>query len=75
MSSEVPLNEQGELQGAVTSLVSVTSIAGPLIMMNLFSYFTGPSAPLYLPGAPLLFGAFLTLISTVLARSNLKKHA
>jgi DHA1 family tetracycline resistance protein-like MFS transporter len=75
MSSEVPLNEQGELQGAVTSLVSVTSIAGPLIMMNLFSYFTSPSAPLYLPGAPLLFGAFLTLISTVLARSNLKKHA
>ncbi len=75
MSSEVPLNEQGELQGALTSLVSATSIIGPLVMMNLFAYFTAPSTSIYLPGAPLLFGAFLTLISTVLARQNMKKHA
>ena len=40
ISNQVPPNEQGELQGALTSLTSTTSIFGPLIMTNLFSYFT-----------------------------------
>ena len=40
ISSQVPSNEQGELQGALTSLISVTSIVGPPLMTNLFSFFT-----------------------------------
>lgn len=67
ISSQVPSNEQGELQGALTSLMSVTSIFGPLLMAQLFSYFTAANAPVYFPGAPMLMGAMLTTFSLLLA--------
>lgn len=74
ISNQVPANEQGELQGALTSLVSVTSIIGPILMTYLFSYFTAPAAPLHFPGAPFLMGAVLSLVSMLLAIRSLLKH-
>ena len=74
MSGQVPANQQGELQGALTSLISVTSIVGPLLMTNLFSYFTAADAPVYFPGAPFLMGAVLTLFSVFFAVRSLEKH-
>ncbi|WP_128547872.1 TCR/Tet family MFS transporter [Larkinella soli] len=71
VSTQVPPNEQGELQGALTSLASVTSIVGPLLMTNLFAYFTKPEAPVYFPGAPFLTGAVLTFISVFLVAGAL----
>jgi len=73
ISTQVPPNEQGELQGALTSLMSVTSIIGPLLMTSIFAYFTKPGAEIYLPGAPMLLGAVLSITATLLARRNLKK--
>jgi len=74
MSNEIPPTEQGELQGGFTSLMSITSIIGPLLMNSLlFSWFTGPETSVYLPGAPMLCGALLTIISAVLARKSLKR--
>lgn len=67
ISNHVPANEQGELQGALTSLMSATTIIGPPVMTGLFAYFTGKKAPLYFPGAPFLLGAVLMLGSTLLA--------
>ncbi|GAB3577014.1 tetracycline resistance MFS efflux pump [Spirosoma luteolum] len=75
ISNQVPRNEQGEMQGALTSLTSITSIVGPVIMTNLFSYFTSPKAPIYLPGAPFFLGAVLILISAGLARRGLARTA
>lgn len=75
MSGTVPPNAQGELQGGFTSLMSLTSIFGPPLMNNLFSFFTRPDGPYYFPGAAMLLGAVLTLISVMLARRTLKKHA
>lgn len=72
ISTHVPANEQGELQGALTSLMSATSVIGPLLMTNIFAYFTKSTAPIYFPGAPFLLGAFLTLIGTVLAYRSLR---
>jgi DHA1 family tetracycline resistance protein-like MFS transporter len=74
ISNQVPANEQGELQGALTSLTSTTSIFGPLIMTNLFSFFTSPKAPIYLPGAPFYLGSLLIIISALLARRGLKRR-
>jgi len=73
MSTSVPANEQGELQGALTSLVSLTAIIGPVLMTGLFYYFTKPGAPVYFAGAAMLMGAFLTIISAFMARRSLKK--
>jgi DHA1 family tetracycline resistance protein-like MFS transporter len=72
MSSIIPPNEQGELQGGFTSLMSLASIVGPLMMNSLFAFFTKPDAPVYFPGAAMLLGAILTIISTVLARRTMK---
>jgi DHA1 family tetracycline resistance protein-like MFS transporter len=72
ISTQVPANEQGELQGGLTSLVSATAIVGPPLMTGIFAYFTGPQAPVYFPGAAMLTGAALTLVSTLLAYRTLK---
>lgn len=74
MSGQVPPNEQGELQGALTSLISLTSIIGPPLMSNLFSFFTGPQAPVHFPGAAFLTGAVLTVGSLLLAMRSLSSY-
>lgn len=74
ISGNVPGNEQGELQGGLTSLMSATSIFGPVLMTSLFAYFTSKDAPFLFPGAPFLMGAILTLISAILAYRSLKKN-
>lgn len=74
ISNQVPPTEQGELQGALTSLVSLTSIIGPLIMNNLFAYATAKDSLFFLPGAPFFLAAFLITISGILAIKTLSKH-
>ena len=73
ISTTVPKNEQGELQGALTSLVSLTSIMGPPLMTGLFAYFTGPKAPFHFSGAAFLLAALFMLLSAIIAINTLKK--
>lgn len=63
MSTQVSDSEQGELQGGLGSVSSLTSIISPLFMTTLFAAFTGATAPIYFPGAPWLAAAVLTLLS------------
>ena len=74
MSGQVPPTEQGELQGALTSLMSLTSVFGPVLMTGLFYRFAKPDAEIYFPGAAMVAAAVLTLIAAFLARLSLKKH-
>jgi DHA1 family tetracycline resistance protein-like MFS transporter len=74
ISGQVPANEQGELQGSLTSLISATGVVGPLIMTGLFHRFTGANAPVQFPGAPFLLGAVLALASAGLAVRSLRKY-
>src|SRR6185436_9258068 len=67
MAGHVPANQQGELQGALTSLMSVTAIIGPIIMNNLFWFFTSKNAPVYFPGVSFLLGALFMLLSILIA--------
>jgi MFS transporter, DHA1 family, tetracycline resistance protein len=73
ISSNVPANEQGELQGALTSLISITSIFGPMLMTSLFSYFTGPKAPFHFSGVSFALGAVFMLASVFIAYNTLNK--
>ncbi len=73
IAHKVPNNEQGEIQGALTSLVSLTSIAGPPLMTGLFAYFTKPSAPVHFSGAAFLLGGIFMLASTFIAYRALSK--
>jgi DHA1 family tetracycline resistance protein-like MFS transporter len=74
ISSQVPANEQGELQGGLTSLMSATTIIGPPIMTGLFAWFTRANAPIIFPGAAFLAGALLTLVSSLLAYRSFKRE-
>ena len=72
ISGNVPPDEQGELQGALTSLISLTSIIGPPVMTGLFSYYTRPGAPVHFSGAAFLLGSVLMLLSAAIAYRTLK---
>lgn len=74
LAGRVPPNEQGELQGALTSMMSATSIVGPLLMTSLFAWFTRPEAPVHFSGAPFLLGSVLLLLSAVVAYNVLHKQ-
>jgi DHA1 family tetracycline resistance protein-like MFS transporter len=74
MTGQVPANAQGELQGGLTGLIRLTSIFGPMLMGGLFRFFTKTDAPVFFPGAPFFMGAFLCLLSMLLAMRSLAKH-
>ena len=59
MSQRIPRDAQGELQGAVASLMSLSAIIGPPFMAHLFARFTSPGASMYVPGAPFFASAIL----------------
>lgn len=67
LSTHVQPNEQGELQGALTSLMSISTIIGPALMTNLFKYFTSKKAPFYFPGIHFLLGAVFMFASVIIA--------
>lgn len=67
MSRAVPANEQGLLQGAVSSITSLTSIAGPPIWTGLFGYFVSDAAPFIIPGAAFFVSAAVFLVALILA--------
>jgi DHA1 family tetracycline resistance protein-like MFS transporter len=61
-AAKVPPSAQGELQGAMTSIFSITTIITPILYTAIFSWFTGPSAPVAFAGAPYVVGGvFLAL--------------
>jgi DHA1 family tetracycline resistance protein-like MFS transporter len=54
LTEQVGPDQQGELQGVIASITSLTSIGAPLLMTSLFAWFSGPHAPVYFPGAAFL---------------------
>jgi MFS transporter, DHA1 family, tetracycline resistance protein len=62
MSHKVSEDAQGELQGAVASVISMTSIIGPVMMTRVFSHFADREG-LYFPGAPFLLAAGLLMLA------------
>lgn len=61
MSRTASDDQQGELQGALTSINAVASIVAPMMMTQTFFYFTHSNAVAYLPGAPFLLAAVLVV--------------
>ncbi|MGJ1422054.1 TCR/Tet family MFS transporter [Sphingobacterium spiritivorum] len=75
ISKSISSNQQGELQGALTSLVSATSIIGPPIMTHLFYYFTHDKAPFKFSGAPFFLASVLMILSAVIIYYTAKKQS
>lgn len=67
VAGEVPSKDQGKIQGALTSLISLTSVISPLVFTTgLFGYFTSSKAPFLLPGAPFFLGSLLLVTSSMI---------
>lgn len=73
ISNEVSEKEQGNLQGAITGLVSLTAIFGQLIFSPVFYYFIRPEGNIYFPGAPYVLASLLLLSAFVFALLAMKK--
>lgn len=61
MSHQIEPDAQGELQGAVASLFSLSAIVGPPIMALLFATFSDSSAPVHLPGMAFIAASVLAV--------------
>ncbi|MCB0401795.1 MAG: TCR/Tet family MFS transporter [Flavobacteriales bacterium] len=73
LSNEVSEKEQGNLQGALTSMISITTIIGPLLASSLFYYFAQKDAPFYFPGAPYAAASIILFLSLIIVMTSLRK--
>ncbi len=74
ISRTVRADEQGRTQGALSALMNVANIIGPLIGANIFAYFISDRAPFQLPGAPFFSGAILCMVGWGLAFWAIKRY-
>jgi MFS transporter, DHA1 family, tetracycline resistance protein len=65
MSAEVTRDAQGELQGAIASLNSLTQILSVVVMTQVFYFFTGGASPVYLPGAAFILSFIVGLLALI----------
>ncbi|WP_372885894.1 TCR/Tet family MFS transporter [Shimia sp.] len=66
LSRRVGDDQQGELQGVLSSLVSLATILAPVVMTQVFARFSGNDAPVFAPGAPFLLSAAIMLATIAL---------
>jgi MFS transporter, DHA1 family, tetracycline resistance protein len=71
MTQLVTPDQQGQLQGATSSVQSVSQLVGPFLFTLTFAYFIGSDAPLKLPGAPFLLASVLLTLALVIAARTL----
>ena len=67
MTRRVSESEQGELQGAISSLTSLAWIIGPTLFTFTFAYFIEPARGWNAPGAPWYLGGFLLFVAMFMA--------
>jgi DHA1 family tetracycline resistance protein-like MFS transporter len=67
MTRLVTPGQQGQLQGATSSVQSVSQLLGPFLFTLTFAYFIGAQAPVMLPGAPFLLASVLLLLALLIA--------
>src|SRR5205814_6787946 len=73
ISRSVGANEQGGVQGSLTSLASIAGIIGPPVATGLFGYFISSKAPIYLPGSAFLFSSAVVFVAMLLALRSFRK--
>ncbi|MCX6048273.1 MAG: TCR/Tet family MFS transporter [Chloroflexi bacterium] len=73
MTQNVQANEQGAVQGALTSINALTGVVGPLIATFVFGYFISERAPIHLPGAAFFLAAIFMVIGIVLAINTFRR--
>lgn len=73
MSPRVPEDAQGELQGAIASVISLTAIVGPPLMTGVFAAYADDKGPFF-PGAPFVLSAGLMVGAVAVLAATLLRH-
>ncbi|WP_071672520.1 TCR/Tet family MFS transporter [Nioella nitratireducens] len=71
MSRQAGDDQQGELQGVISSINALCVIVAPVAMTQVFFWFTREGAAVHFPGAPFLLGLVLMLVALGLFRVGL----
>lgn len=74
ISRTVGDNEQGGIQGSLTSLQSVAGAIGPPLATAIFGYFISEKAPAIVPGAPFFFSSGLVVMAGFLAARSFRRN-
>ncbi len=74
ISRTVGDNEQGGIQGSLTSLQSVAGAIGPLVASGIFGYFISEKAPVLIPGAAFFFSSGLAVVAALLAARSFRRN-
>ncbi|PTR23358.1 DHA1 family tetracycline resistance protein-like MFS transporter [Luteibacter sp. OK325] len=75
MTRHVAPDEQGRLQGAVTSLGSFAGIFGPYLFAQIFAFAIAPDRNVHLPGVPFLLAAGLLAVGMAVAARATRHQA
>ncbi len=67
MTRRVSPKEQGQLQGANSSMMGIAGMIGPLIFTGVFSAAISNSLPIKIPGAPFLLATALHILAIIVA--------
>ena len=74
MTERISDDAQGELQGAIASMISLTSIIGPIVMAGLFGAYADAEG-LFFPGAPFLLSVAILIVAATALALNLRRLA
>ena len=72
MTERISDDAQGELQGAIASMISLTSIIGPIVMAGLFGAYAD-DVGLFFPGAPFLLSVAILIVAAFALALNLRR--
>ncbi len=72
MSRRAADNQQGELQGVLSSINAIGMIAAPVIFTWIFAKFTASDAEVFVPGAAFLLATVFMLIAWVIYATSVK---
>ncbi|MCB0082870.1 MAG: TCR/Tet family MFS transporter [Caldilineaceae bacterium] len=73
ITQNVKDNEQGAIQGSLSSLNAVSAVIGPLLATQIFRYFISDAAPVHVPGAPFFLGSLLIVVGLFLALNTFRR--
>lgn len=74
ITKQVAANQQGELQGAIASVMGLGAILSPPVMTELFNFYTSSQAPVYFPGVSFALAAVCTLVCMCICVANILWH-
>ena len=75
MSNLARDDQQGELQGVLSSVAAIAMGVSPLIMTAIFAFFTRENTLIYAPGMPFLAAAAMMLVAlAIFVRARRSRH-